>query len=462
MSLNVTNEYRAIIHSSKIRMLQSIYFKNSFVFICRNLIHSKVFENGLCLREGNSKNCKDNPLTSQMMEEYWLPFAKDVIDTILCIGLVPIRYKKINKDITIPYIPKAGTYEIHCVTPVDGSMRFEFFSNDKPIDITKPTPNAFVLAGFGYDPERNGELNSTIECLYPHIKFISDMHDYAMMAEKIRSNPPIIMQKKSESVTQQEEGLHFDQFIDSDNIKVSNNNQFQRDQHDVDHLNRQNRLFLNAIQGKSGTSTDNTKKALENMVPLPSQYSVGTTLEPNARTDFVAINRLSQETICALIGVPRSMIINDSVTRADIQGSHDVFRQTLIYWKKNVSSLLTKVYHVIYETEERQRLTQKSKKRKLNDLGNFVKTSMVNIDIPTTPYVSNDEIRSLYLHGIISWKHFGEYMLRNASLPIDILQSKEPWNKDDRKEFMGVTVKPPDSEGGPRALPMTQQSKESK
>ena len=172
MSLNVTNEYRAIIHASKIRKLQSVYFKNSFVFICRNLIHSKVFENGLCLREGNSKNCKDNPLTSRIMEEYWLPFAKDVIDTILCLGIVPIRYKNINKDITVPYVPKAGTYEIHCVTPVDGSIRFEFFSNDKPIDITKPTPDAFVLSGFGYDPERNAELNSTIECLYPHIKFI--------------------------------------------------------------------------------------------------------------------------------------------------------------------------------------------------------------------------------------------------------------------------------------------------
>ena len=63
---------------------------------------------------------------------------------------------------------------------------------------------------------------------------------------------------------------------------------------------------MNAIQGKR-----QHKKVLENMVPLPSQYSVGTTLEPNGRTDFVAINRLSQETICALIGVPRSMIIND-------------------------------------------------------------------------------------------------------------------------------------------------------
>ena len=340
MSLNVEKEYRSIIRASKIRALQSIYFKNSFVFICRNLIHSKVFENGLCIRTGNSKNCKDNPLTKQMMEEYWLPFAKDVIDSILCIGLVPIRYKKIDNDIIIPYIPKAGTYEIHCVTSVEGSIRFEFFSNDKPIDITKPTPNSFVLSGFGYDPERNGELNSTIECLYPHIQFISNMHDYAVMAEKIRSNPPIIMQKKSENATQQEEGLHFDQFIDSDNIKVSLNNQYQRDKEDVEHLNRQNHLFLNAIQGKSGTSNDNTKKALENMVPLPSQYSVGTTLEPNARTDFVAINRLSQETICALIGVPRSMIINDSVTRADIQGSHDVFRQTLIYWKKKVGSVL--------------------------------------------------------------------------------------------------------------------------
>jgi hypothetical protein len=63
----------------------------------------------------------------------------------------------------------------------------------------------------------------------------------------------------------------------------------------------------------------------------------------------------------------------------------------------------------------------------------------------------------LYLQGIIPWKQYGEYMLRNASLPIHILKPKEEWNKEDRKEFMGVAIKPPDSEGATKALPMAQQ-----
>lgn len=448
-NLNNSKTYRAVISAKKIKELRNIYFNNAFVYICRNLIHSKVFENGLCLRQVNEKECKRNPLTKQLMQSYWLPFAKDVIDSIICIGLVPVRYKKINENV-IPYVPKAGTYEIHIVTGEDGSTSYDFFSNDKPIDITKPTPDAFVLSGFGYDPERNGSLCSTIDCLYPHIRFVSDMHDYAIVAEKIRTNPPIIMQRRGETQNStNDESLHFDQFVDGDNVKLSTHNRYERDKKDIESLQNQNRLFLRAIEGKNLHSLENTEKAIENMVPLPNQYNVGTTLQPSARTDFVAINRLSQETICALIGVPRSMIINDSVTRADIQGSHDVFRQTLIYWKKNVANTLTKVYRILYGEHELQQITMKGKKRKLKDIESFVESNLVSIDIPTTPYVSNDELRSLYLQGIISWKYYGEYMLRNASLPVDILLKREPWSQEDKKEFLGAkSSSAPTSVGG--------------
>lgn len=449
--------FRAIIASTKIKELRNLYFNNAFVFICRNLIQSKVFENGLCMREGTTKDCSKNPLTKQMLQSHWLPFAKNIIDSIICIGLVPVRYKEIN-DNTIPYVPKAGTYEIHIVTLPDGSTTYEFFSTDKPINISEPTPNAFVLSGFGYDPERNGKLNSTISCLYPYIRFISDMHDYATIAEKIRTNPPIIMQKRGENQSSQDESLHYDQYVDGDNLKVSLHNQYQRNKEDVENLKNQNRLFLNAIEGQNLHSTENTTRAIENMVPLPSQYNVGTTLQPSARTDFVAINRLSQETICALIGVPRSMIINDSVTRADIQGSHDVFRQTLIYWKKSIASTLTKVYRILYGDHELQKIKKKSKKRKLKNIENFVESNLVTIEIPTTPYVSNDELRSLYLQGIINWKHYGEYMLRNASLPIDILLSKEPWKLEDKKEFLGVKSSAMNPKGATSKQPVKQSS----
>ena len=87
--------------------------------------------------------------------------------------------------------------------------------------------------------------------------------------------------------------------------------------------------------------------------------------------------------------------------------------------------------------------------RKLKDIESFVESNLVTIDIPTTPYVSNDELRSLYLQGIISWKYYGEYMLRNASLPVDILLKKEPWSQEDRKEFLGAkSASAPSSAGG--------------
>ena len=50
----------------------------------------------------------------------------------------------------------------------------------------------------------------------------------------------------------------------------------------------------------------------------------------------------------------------------------------------------------------------------------------VNVYFPVTPFVSNDELRKLYEQGIISWKSYGEYALRNISLPISDLQAKAP------------------------------------
>ena len=50
----------------------------------------------------------------------------------------------------------------------------------------------------------------------------------------------------------------------------------------------------------------------------------------------------------------------------------------------------------------------------------------VNVYFPVTPFVENAELRQLYEQGVISWKSYGEYALRNISLPIDDLQPKAP------------------------------------
>ena len=145
------------------------------------------------------------------------------------------------------------------------------------------------------------------------------------------------------------------------------------------------------------------------------------------------------------------MIINDSVTRADIRLSR-CLSATLIYWKKY--KILT-VYRILYEDHELQQITKKGRKRKLKDLDQFVESNLVSIEIPTTPYVSNMSYDPCICM-VLLVEHFGEYMLRNASLPIDIPLTKEPWKQEDRKDFLGV--KYPKQKQKALALPIAQQA----
>ena len=50
----------------------------------------------------------------------------------------------------------------------------------------------------------------------------------------------------------------------------------------------------------------------------------------------------------------------------------------------------------------------------------------VKVFFPVTPFVSNDELRKLYEQGVISWTSYGEYALRNISLPLEDLQKHAP------------------------------------
>ena len=144
------------------------------------------------------------------------------------------------------------------------------------------------------------------------------------------------------------------------------------------------------------------------------------------------------------------MMISDNIVRGDIQGSHDVFKQSCLQWKGIVGKILTILYRLTKSGDEAARLKKISKKRKLSDIKNFAEKEMVEVIIPVTPYISNEELKDMYLHQIIDWKTYREYILRNASLPLDISKSdKDPWSTEDKKELLGITQKPEAlSEGG--------------
>jgi hypothetical protein len=410
-----------------------LYFGSEQVFMCRNVLQNKVFENGIAIC-ANKKKCSDLTLNKSEIDSVWIPFGKDIIDTIMTLGIVPVRFS----DKGLPYIPKAGTYDIHVITDDNGMTTYELHDKQHPME---PVPDSIVLHNYGYDPRIDGSLTSMIKTLEPIMQFVHHLSDAALCAEETRCNPPVICEKKE---TQQEmkEGLHFDSYIDGDTLKTTLNSHYQRDEAGIRQLNHQRMLFSNAISGAKSEKT--TTRAMNNLVPLPNDFRISTLIEPSGRNDYVQICRMASEIICSVIGVPRSMIISDNVVRGDIQGSHDVFKQSCLQWKNIISSILTAVYRHINKKQETDRLTKLVKKRKLKNLDDFASKEMVQIVVPVTPYISSDELKDMYLHQIISWSTYKEYVLRNASLPLDLMKPNEPdpWSKEEKKELLGISSRP--------------------
>lgn len=437
-------EQTAIISSAAILRINHLFFGDQQVYMCRNVLLNKVLENNITICS-NKKECKELQLEKNEMDKIWIPLCKDIVDSIMMLGIVAIRFRE---DDNMPYVPKAGTYTIHVVTTVSGISRYELHDMDNPNEIV---PNSIVLSGFGYDPRANGSLKSMIKTLEPTMVFIHRLSDAALQAEETRCNPPILVERR-EKATEAKEGLEFDFYLDSDNLKSNLSAQYRRDEKAVKQLERQRMLFANAIQGIDSSSARNTSKAINNIVPLPNEYHFSTAVDPSGRNDYVQICRMASETICSILGVPRSMIISDNVVRGDVDGSHDVFKNSCMQWKNILGSILTAIYRRVNVEKEANRLKKLSKKRKRSDdnVDNFANQQMVEVVVPVTPYISNEELKDLYLHKIIPWSVYKEYTLRNASLPLDMLKSneKDPWSDDDKKELLGISSKPePISQG---------------
>lgn len=440
-------DHRVVLSKIAIRRYVDMFHGNEFCFMCRSLLRNKVFENGLDLCEGSSGAgaCRASkmPRTQRLLEDHWIPFGKAAMDMIFCIGLVPVRFIRVDeKSIPIPYVPIVGTYDIHIITTKEGVRSYELYDTDSGLE---PVQDALVLGGFNYDPHIDGQMTSLVSILEPVFRFIAELSDAAIISERIRSNPPIVIQKRDSGNAQEKETANFGFYADTDNIKMTENNQFQRDEMQVKQLQNQQRLFMNALYPTQGQQ--NAKNALDNMVPLPSQFQVGTMIEPSGRTDFVSVNRMAQETICSTLGVPRSLFINDHVVRSDQEGVHETLRQSLIFWKQVIASMMTKLWRLLNEESVLKKVMKDAKKSKRALQGialeSHLNKKMPRIEIPITPYCDSGQLRMLYLQGVISWETYATYLLRNSSLPKEILATKtDPFSFEDKKLLLGIKPEP--------------------
>lgn len=402
------------INSLNMDYIWRCYHQSPVLHMCRHLISSQLLNNGIQFCYGG---CKDRGVEMEaqrelLIEEKWVPFCCEVIDSILCYGFVVVHIGE------FPSVLKLGTYWIKVIVEPHG-YEWKVY---KRASVDEEMENVYVFPV--YDPMTDGTINSPVYKVIPRLLFLKRMRESAVNMEQNRAFPTVYSEIKEGQNQSEKEGVDYDFYANAGVAETDMNLRYNRNKNAVGILNQQKDLY-DKFLGKKHAAI--AHKSLSNVVPLPLGHIMKAPPMNTGRNDLVALHKIIEEEVCATIGVPRSMIISDSGGGFQSGGNneesiHESFMHTLMFWKKKLGNILSDVYNIIYIEE----LKKKVNFNQESDAFEAKKKHSVTVFFPVTPFVSNDTLRTLYEQGVISWDKYATYALMNVSLPIEDKEKGPP------------------------------------
>ena len=388
--------------------------QSPILHMCRHLISSQLLNNGIqfCYGKCKEKNVDMNAQRELLVEEKWVPFCCDLIDSILCYGFAVVHIGE------YPNILKIGTYWIKISVEKEG-FDWKVY---KRASVDEEMENTYVFSV--YDPMMDGTINSPVRKVIPRLLFLKKMRESATLMEQNRAHPIVYSEIKEGQNQGEKEGVDYDFYANAGVSETNAEFKYSRNKNAVSLLNQQKDLFDQYL-GKKHAMVAN--KNLTNVIPLPLGHQMKAPPMNTGRTDLVMLHKTIEEEVCATLGVPRSMIISDSGgglnTGSNNQESvHETFMHTLMFWKKKLGTILSDIYNILYIDDLKKKIDFKQEK----DPFKAKKEYSVNVYFPVTPFVTNESLRLLYEQGIISWKKYATYALMNVSLPIEDMEDGPP------------------------------------
>ena len=402
-----------IIDSYKMEYIWNSFHNSTLLQMCRQMINTHLLNNGIefCTGGCRANTVHVNAELEEMIDDKWIPFCSDAIDSILCFGFVVVSYQD-----KYPSVLKLGTYRLK-VLVVDNQYEWHVMTNG---EVETEYDNVDVFNHFGLEPRIDGELTSFVAKVLPRMMFLKRLRETAIDMELRRSNPFVYSEIKESSSSNRVEGVDYDFYADAGSSETRNEMQYSRNKSAVEMLNKQKELYEQYMGRKSAVVA---QRNLENVVQLPSGQHVVNSQMTTGRSDLVNLHKIIQEEICSVIGVPRSMMFADSgIHRGDSEGIHNSFMHTLLWYKKKLGVLLSDIYNKLF-TENIMKSVDFSKEKNVYEAKKKYK---VQAFFPITPFVPNAELRSLYEQGVISWDSYATYALRNVSLPMEDKMKSAP------------------------------------
>lgn len=240
-SLGVSNSDHAEnrLNLQQVYALENMFQSNPVVQAARTVLSGQLLSGGISLR----KDGKDVALTSAFkthLDEVWLPFAQDVVDSFLKWGLVVVSYEDYDDEIrrsallskrrkvganvgrgrgsrasqasqtvvaapenspmVVPIVPSLGTYEVSFRMGGRNGYKREYsvYSNS-PSSGTRADDEARVFVR--QHPDQVGNINSPLASVFDLGSFVSAITELALVAEASRARPRMVtqLQKKDAS-----------------------------------------------------------------------------------------------------------------------------------------------------------------------------------------------------------------------------------------------------------------------
>lgn len=418
--------------------------------MCRNMIRQHLFSNGIEFKGKSGANA--NNFSQHIMEDFWLPFCEDALDQALTYGFVVWRTRKIG-DVVVPIVCLKDTYRL-TIKEVDGVIEYHIYNMDEKTN--EPLKGAYVYDEFGYRPEIDGDLMSMLHTLIPDIQYYFTMVNCQVQLEKKRVKPPLLTQinphRGMGQGTGENEGIDYDFYADADIAEAEEESKYKRNRAAVDALRQQQKLYDDFFEPNAMPDEIAPNTILDQMVPIPSGQTLASYNIQQGRNDIPIILKGLQDTICGVLGVPKSMIMSDTPHKSDAVGTHQMFQTTIVWWKRQISEMCQMIYNIINSKELTSqvgdRLSKRANKADSKDIYLMTKSMSSRITFPTTPFTTNEELFQLYTQGVINWATYCTYIARNTSIPMDTIPD-EPLKDKEKKELMGIAKDPPPNQGLP-------------
>ena len=413
---------------------------HQFLSMCRDALRKRLFSEGIVFLKGfKAKKVQIPDLQkNELVEDYWLPFARNALDCLLAFGVVPYRMLSVDGH-NVPIVPASGSYKLFYRIEESGLLSF----SGKMLNGIDGD-SISVLSGFGYDPFE-GTLSSVVASCVPTMAFIRSLHQDLVTSEALK-NFPVIYTESQQKEIKEGEGVSFDYYADAQDMKKLPTTTFNRSAKDIQQLEAQKAAYSDTVTSlRHGDAegaqhaAQHAEGALERLVPLPPGMKLVKMTSSSSRSDFVAILKQKQNELAASFGLPISMVLADtSNAKSDQTSAHETFRSTVLFWQNLLGRVLTTVHSTMSNGDHSEAL-KKLQKRKdganKEALYKLKEKEAILIHFPVKTFGTSDEtLQELYDQEIIDRKTYCEFRLKNAGLPLDLLFRKDdPLSSADHK-----------------------------